>query len=185
MIEVETVLRGADELIGSGGRTLLVKILRGSREKKVLELKLDASPVYGCFRDLSEAEVLGKIDWLISHDFLRYEYDGRLPLLVYTEKGWSIERFTRAKELFLVLRRAAEAGHGEFDAGFLKDMNREVIFLLLDMVKGSGDARFIPLLESWERVDYKKVRKRIRGVVSALRGHTAIRNTEAEHDSEG
>lgn len=66
MQEVEAILRGADELVASGGRTLLVKVLRGSRDKKVLELKLDESPVYGCFRDLSNEEVLAKIDWLIT-----------------------------------------------------------------------------------------------------------------------
>lgn len=37
------ILRAADEIIGSGGRNLLAKILKGTREKKVLELELDQS----------------------------------------------------------------------------------------------------------------------------------------------
>ncbi len=179
MQEVETILRGADELIASGGRSLLVKVLRGSREKKVLELNLDDSPVYGTFRDLPEDVVLAKIDWLISHGFLRYEYDGRLPLLVYTEKGWTIERVTYAKELFAALQRTVESRLGGYDTSYLKAKNREVIFLLLDMVKETGDERFIPLLETWERVDYKKVRQRIHGVISALRNRTSAPDVKA------
>lgn len=34
--DILTILRAADEIIGEGGRTLLAKILKGSREKKVL-----------------------------------------------------------------------------------------------------------------------------------------------------
>jgi len=36
--EIALILRGADELIGSGGRTLLAKVLKGSKEKRLLEL---------------------------------------------------------------------------------------------------------------------------------------------------
>jgi hypothetical protein len=45
--EIVAILRGADDLIMSGGRSLLAKVLKGSRAKKVLGLGLDASPVYG------------------------------------------------------------------------------------------------------------------------------------------
>jgi superfamily II DNA helicase RecQ len=166
--EVAAILRGADDLIASGGRTLLVKVLRGSRDKKILELKLEQSPVYGCFRELSNEEVLAKIDWLISHQLLRYEYEGRLPVLVYTEKGWEIERVTYANELFKTITEAVLKEASDFDMSFLKDKNRQVIFLLLDMVQASRDARFIPLLESWEKLDYKKVRQRIRNVINSL-----------------
>lgn len=47
--EIRAILRAADELIMQGGRTLLAKILKGSREKKVLALELDKCPVYGFF----------------------------------------------------------------------------------------------------------------------------------------
>ncbi|MEH7419035.1 RQC domain-containing protein [Neobacillus drentensis] len=48
--EIKTILRGADDLIMRGGRTLLAKILGGSKDKKVLELNLNKSPVYGAFK---------------------------------------------------------------------------------------------------------------------------------------
>ena len=50
--DLKALLRGADDLIGHGGRTLLMRILRGSANKDVLERGLDQSPVYGYFRDL-------------------------------------------------------------------------------------------------------------------------------------
>ena len=36
------------------------------------------------------------IDWMIKKDYLRIEYDYRLPLLVFSEKGWQIEKETFA-----------------------------------------------------------------------------------------
>ncbi|MGJ7923056.1 RQC domain-containing protein [Neobacillus sp. LXY-4] len=54
------ILRAADEIIGQGGRTLLAKILKGSREKKVLQLELDQCPVYGWFRSEKQEEILKK-----------------------------------------------------------------------------------------------------------------------------
>ncbi|MED3824995.1 hypothetical protein P4561_14975 [Priestia flexa] len=39
--EIKVILRAADEIIAKGGRTLLAKILKGSRVKKVLQLELD------------------------------------------------------------------------------------------------------------------------------------------------
>ena len=60
--EISTILRGADELIMNGGRTLLARILKGSREKKILELELDLSPAYGAFRDLTIEDITACID---------------------------------------------------------------------------------------------------------------------------
>ena len=44
--ELKVILRAADPLIMAGGRTLLSRVLKGSRERKVLELKLDLCPSY-------------------------------------------------------------------------------------------------------------------------------------------
>ena len=51
---------------------------------------------------------------------------------------------------------------------YLKDRNRELILLLLDKVEASGDRKYIPLLETWAKIEYRKVRERIRRVVRAL-----------------
>jgi hypothetical protein len=50
----------------------------------------------------------------------------------------------------------------------LKDRDRQMILLLLDKIAATGDARFIPALEAWKKVDYKKVQQRIRQVIQTL-----------------
>lgn len=54
------ILRAADEIIGQGGRTILAKILKGSRDKKVLVLGLDRCPVYGYFKSEKIADITEK-----------------------------------------------------------------------------------------------------------------------------
>lgn len=43
-----------------------------------------------------------------------------------------------------------------------------MIMLLLDKVEASGDVRYIPLLEAWQKIDYKKIAQRIEQVVERL-----------------
>jgi superfamily II DNA helicase RecQ len=175
--EVKAILRGADDLIARGGRTLLSKILKGSKEKKILELGLDRSPAYGFFQGFSTEHVLEKIDWLIKNYYLQYEYDGRLPLLVYTPKGWEIERGTYAEELFQKLRAMVEGNESTFDVATLKDRNRGMIMLLLDILETQADERFIPLLQRWYDLEYKKVRQRIGSVIRAIKAVPAPRES--------
>jgi RQC domain. len=171
--QIKMILRGADDLIASGGRTLLCRILKGSKEKKVLELNLDQSPAYGYFRHLSNEEIMGKIDWLIKNNYLHYEYSGRLPVLVYSPVGWEIEKETYAEELWNRFNVLVESGQTKYDFSDLKDRDRAMIFLLLEKIRIGGDARYIPLLHSWEKVDYKKVQERIYSVIKSLQERTA------------
>ncbi len=103
--EIALILRGADDLIGTGGRRLLAKILKGSKEKRLLELGLDKSAVYGAMNELSAEQVMARIDWLILNRYFAIEYDYRLPMLVYTRKGWEIERETYTAEMLLRLNQ--------------------------------------------------------------------------------
>jgi superfamily II DNA helicase RecQ len=166
--EIVAILRGADDLIMRGGRNLLAKILKGSREKKVLELKLNKSPVYGYYKHLTLDQILARIDWVILKDYLDLEYDYRLPLLVYTKKGWEIEKDIYSDELLVGFDKMLESGAASFNMLYLKDKDRQLIFMLLDKIEASGNRRYIPLLEAWMKVDYKKVRKRIRQVINNL-----------------
>ena len=165
--DLKAVLRGADDLITQGGRTLLMRILRGSANKDVLDRDLDQSPVYGYFRDLSNEETLARIDWAILNGYLRIEYSNRRPLLVYTQKGWEIEREIYADELLENIKAALRDGP-PYHLAHLKDRDREMIWLLLDKIAATGDARLIPALEAWKMVDYKKVQQQIRQVIQQL-----------------
>ena len=167
--EIAAILRGADELIMQGGRTLLTKILKGSREKTILELKLDKSPVYGFYHHLTTEQILARIDWVILEGYLALEYSGRLPLLVYTNKGWDIEKETYTDELLQGFNVMLDSGADAFNMLYLKDRDRGMILRLLEKVEASGNAAYIPLLEAWKKVDYKKVRKHIQHVIDHLK----------------
>lgn len=165
--DLKAILRGADPLINRGGRTLLCAVLRGSRRKEVLEHGLDRIPVHGWFRDLSDSEVMKRIDRAIVDGYLDVQYDYRLPLLVFTPAGWEIERETYARELFDGFEARLRAGP-PYAMAELKDRNRGLILRLLELVEESDDPRYLPLLKEWAAVDYKKVRQRINQVIRRL-----------------
>jgi superfamily II DNA helicase RecQ len=165
--EIKTILRGADDLIMSGGRALLAKILAGSKDKKLLELELDTSPVYGAFKGQSQKEILAKIDWMILKRYFSIEYDYRLPLLVFTDKGWEIERETYADELLGKLGKAAANKEYEF-VKTLQEQDRGLILLLLDKIEASGKKELVPILLAWKEIAYKKVKVRIDEAINTL-----------------
>ena len=167
--EIKYILRGADDIIAKGGRGLLAKILKGSKDKKIIERSLNSSPAYGYFKNLTIDEITAKIDWLILKGYLKIEYDYRLPVLVYTDKGWAIEMDTYSDELLAGFDKLLDSGVDDYDMTYLKDCNRQMIFLLLDKAKAAGNSKYIPILESWEKIEYKKVQKKIRHVINELK----------------
>ena len=48
----------------------------------------------------------------------------------------------------------------------MKNVNRQVVLALLDKIKESGDERKVPLLEAWRKGEVRKVREKIRGVIT-------------------
>jgi len=166
--EIALILRGADDLIMRGGRNQLTKILKGSREKRLIELELDQSPAYGKLGHLTTDEILARIDWLIVNDYLDIEYDGRLPLLVYTPRGWEIERDTYTAEMLARVGPLIANSDTPPDLTWLNDRNREVVMLLLDRIEKTGDPIYLPALEAWSNNTYKKIRRRIRQVIANL-----------------
>lgn len=153
---------------------MLAKTLKGSRQKKVLQLGLDGSPVYGYYRSLSETDIVARIDWVIRRGYLAIEYDHRLPLLVYTPKGWEIERETYASELLDGFEHLLAAGP-PYRMDYLKDRNRQLIWRLLELVEEAGDPKYVPLLQAWQKVDYRKVRERVGECLRRLQTSGATR----------
>jgi len=167
--ELKAILRGADELIGSGGRSLLVKILKGSRAQDVLQHHLDQCPVHGYFHHLSAEEILARIDRAILDGYLKVVYDNRLPVLVFTDAGWEIEKETFANELLTGFDKLLTTSQPPYDMSYLKDRNRSLIWHLLDKIGASGNSKYLPLLEAWEQIDYKKVKLRIEQVMREIK----------------
>lgn len=166
--ELIAILRAADELVMAGGRTMLSRILKGSGARKVRDLKLDLCPSYGYYRDLTYPEIIKRIDWVITKGYLTFEYLGRLPVLVFTDAGWKIERNTYSDELLRKLKEMANRPFQTADVEFLKDKNRSLILLLLDKVEASRDKSLLCVLQEWEKIDYKRVRARISEVIQVL-----------------
>jgi len=48
-----------------------------------------------------------------------------------------------------------------------------MILLLLKKIEATGDRRFVPLLEAWADIEYKKVRTAINRVIASLRQKSA------------
>ena len=66
--DIRMILRGADELISTGGRSMLAKILKGSKDKKIFEYKLNECPAYGYYQDMKLDDISKCIDWMIKEE---------------------------------------------------------------------------------------------------------------------
>lgn len=168
MADITAIMRGAENIIAQGGRTLLGRILKGSRDKDLLQRGLHENPSWGFYRSLANDEILARIDWTILNGYLRIEYFGRLPLLCYTPAGLEIEIDSCTDELLARLRRMSGT---EPDIAFLescKEMPRATLDRLLEKIEATGDPAFIPMLQSWGQVAYKKPRTRIGSVIAKL-----------------
>lgn len=120
-----------------------------------------------------------KIEWMIDYDFLDIQYSGKLPMIVFTERGWYIERDRRADEFLAEWDKWIEEDQPIPDMTYLKDRNRGMILLLLKKVQESGETKYIPYLEAWEQVDYKKVRAEIRKTIGMLKSGEQVDRSEA------
>lgn len=158
--DIRMILREADELISTGGRSMLAKILKGSKDKKIFEYKLNECPAYGYYQDMKLDDISKCIDWMIKKDYLRIEYDYRLPLLVFSEKGWQIEKETFAQELYqrMCLDVEEKKARVLFE---MKEVNRQVVMCVLDKIEKDGTEEFLPYLEAWKMLEVKKVAARI------------------------
>lgn len=158
--DIRMILRGADELISTGGRSMLAKILKGSKDKTIFKYKLNECPAYGYYQDMKLDDISKCIDWMIKEDYLRIEYDYRLPLLVFSEKGWQIEKETFAQELYQRMCLDVEEKRARvlFE---MKEVNRQVVMCVLDKIEKDGTKEFLPYLEAWKMLEVKKVAARI------------------------
>ena len=168
MDEIKTIIRAAGDIVYQGGRSLLAKILKGLKEKKLVELDLDNNPSYRAFKNDSIEIITSKIDWMIKNHYLNIEYDYRLPLIIYEERGFEIAKDLISDEYFESIKVAVDKSEYQLALN-LKDKNRDTIFILLEKIRKNNDNRFIPFLEYWKENDYKKVRARINSVINDLK----------------
>ena len=169
MKDIIYILRAADDLVGLGGRQLLEKTLKGSKDKRVLAHGMDKNPAYGYYKDLPAEEVGRRVDWMIKKRYLGIFYSGRLPLLEYLPLGWEIEKNTYAKEMYADLHEKVMAGP-PYQLIELREANPEVVEVLLLLIKDSGMRAFVPYLEELKSLSTKKQRAKIEMVQRSLLG---------------
>lgn len=166
--EFLAILQAADEIIAAGGRTLLAKILKGSKEKKLLELGLDHTPAYGFYRELTMEQTMEKVDVLIEAGYLKTELSGKLPMIEFTVYGWTVRRERGAEELLREWENWLDQGITPVSMEYLKDRNRGMILLFLYKILCSGDRKYIPFLQQWQPIEFRKVQAEIRQVIADL-----------------
>ena len=92
---------------------------------------------------------MARIDWLIINGYLRIEYDYRLPMLVYTRKGWEIERETYTAEMLAKLDQRITNNDPDENFKWLNEIHREVSLGLLDAVEASGYLKTANMSRPW------------------------------------
>lgn len=163
--EIASVLRAAEDLITLGGRTLLVKVLRGSQANDVRP-ELRENPAYGAWKEFPHELVSQRVDWCVEQGYLGLEYFGKLPLLVYEPRGLAIECQTIAKEWF----QMATAGGFESIHDAIPQAPLPTLNALLDRIADSGSAESRAILDEWKPVATKRLGKRIRAIFAEWDG---------------
>ena len=166
--DIKMILRAADMGIMKAGRNMLAKILKGSKDKKVLELKLNECPAYGYYHDMKLADIMHYIDWMIDEDYLRIKYEGRLPLLVFSDKGWEIEKETYAQDLYQLFCLDVKENDPRVIHRLI-NVNRKVILRILDIIEEEGTEEFIPCLEAYKKIETKRIGRRITEVENIIK----------------
>ncbi|MDR3594740.1 RQC-minor-1 family DNA-binding protein [Clostridium sp.] len=166
--DIRNILRAADEIIFIAGRTMLARILKGSKDKKLLEKELNKCPSYGYYKHLSIEEITKNIDWMIVNDYLDIDYNGRLPMIIFSEKGWETYKPFYVEELYNIILNVNETDRNILIEQ-MKQTNRQVVKLLLLKIGESKNIGFIRFLTKWESVEVKKVRYMINCAISKLK----------------
>ena len=96
------------------GASHVVKVLRGSRARRVLELGHDSLSVYGIVRHTSRDDLNDIIDQLVDKGLAAWRTDGDYPTLYVTDKG---RRFLDDRETITLARTspAPASGGSVFD----------------------------------------------------------------------
>ena len=108
------------------------------------------------------------IDGVIVNGFLDIDYNGWLPMIVFSDKGWETYKPIYADELYQKILNVTEDKRADLIEE-LKLTNRQVIEMLSWRIDESRNIGFIRFLIKWEAVEVKKVRALINRAVSELK----------------
>ena len=111
------------------GIKIVVGVLRGSREKKIIDAKLDKVSTYGLMRGLSDKVVMGYVRFLLTEGYLRMS-EGQYPILQLTPKaGPVLKQEVRVLMKVLQVKAATSKDNFVFDPHLferLRELRREL-----------------------------------------------------------
>lgn len=81
--EAKMALSCVGRMRGRFGVTMVAKVLKGSRDKRLLEFGLDRLSTYGLMRHLPEKEIADWLYWLVAEGFLKLS-EGQYPVVSLT-----------------------------------------------------------------------------------------------------
>ncbi|WP_028611881.1 DNA helicase RecQ [Paenibacillus harenae] len=81
--EAKMALSCVGRMKGRFGVTMAAKVLKGSRDKRLLEFGLDRLSTYGLMRHLPEKEIADWLYWLVSEGYLKLS-EGQYPVVSLT-----------------------------------------------------------------------------------------------------
>ena len=96
------------------GLTMIVRLLRGSREQRVLQLGLDRLLTYGAMRDASAEQIRGYVDCLLDAGYLALDGD-EYPVLRLTARAAGV--LYRGERVVSASRRAGERSAAQLQPG--------------------------------------------------------------------
>ncbi len=132
--EAQKILSGVvrvNRMYSSGlGIQMVIRMLRGSKEKRILQLGLDTLPTYGIMSELSQDQVREYVDFLLANEYL-CQSEGELPVLLPGKRARAVlfegeavlytRRVAPVKEAAVKLPAAKS---GEDDGGLLSRLKR-------------------------------------------------------------
>jgi len=158
--ELAIILHGANSVVHLGGRSQLVKLLKGSRDKRILDRGLDADESYGALSQLTLDEIARRVDWTIEEGYLDYYYEWRQPLLMFTKRGWELERPVAVESEFRCFCQDVEEGEMRM-AERMADIKYDIQLDVIGLIAQRCDGRCLAHLEAWSSVATKRIRKKI------------------------
>ncbi|WP_028561903.1 DNA helicase RecQ [Paenibacillus pinihumi] len=84
--EAQKALSCVGRMKGRFGVALVAKVLKGSREKRIIEFGLDRLTTYALFQDWNEKDIVEWLYWLVAEGYLRVS-DGTYPTVGLTSNA--------------------------------------------------------------------------------------------------
>ncbi|WP_192986475.1 DNA helicase RecQ [Carnobacterium mobile] len=119
-IETQKVLSCVKRMGETFGKSMVMKVLTGSKDQKIKQWNFDQLSTYGLMKGTAQKEVTQLIDYLTAEKYLA-PTDGQYPLLKLTEKGVTILKGESS-----VTRKQAQQAHKLAIDDVLFDRLREI-----------------------------------------------------------